>query len=382
MTRPDDLDTALAAQWAAILQRIDDAVLLLDAERTIRYLNPPARRLLGYDSAAAVGRRCRSTTNGVDCEHACPLTFALNSDLKTVEDFETVYRSSDDRAVPLTITVIPLRGDNGSFLGAVEILKRRDPDPGFLLAGSSPASRSLKSRIVRHARSGRHLILVGERSACLDVGRAAHRFAGMPEDLFRVWTGSWSGIKPWPPGTVYAAGDAIASLLDTRPPDQWRVVLGLRDGERRPDVGFDADVIVLPGLDELRDDIDLIIAAWLRQLDPTATVSPAALRSLGRLGCGRGFDVLGEALSSAVAIAGGHIEERHVVTDGYSCHLVDELLRADDPLNALEQRLLTEVLHRSGWRMQEAADRLGVSRVTLWRKLKDHGIERPECPDG
>jgi transcriptional regulator of acetoin/glycerol metabolism len=27
--------------------------------------------------------------------------------------------------------------------------------------------------------------------------------------------------------------------------------------------------------------------------------------------------------------------------------------------------------------MQEAADRLGISRVTLWRKLKDHRIERP-----
>jgi transcriptional regulator of acetoin/glycerol metabolism len=35
------------------------------------------------------------------------------------------------------------------------------------------------------------------------------------------------------------------------------------------------------------------------------------------------------------------------------------------------------VLDRSEWRMQEAADRLGISRVTLWRKLKDHGIERP-----
>jgi transcriptional regulator of acetoin/glycerol metabolism len=61
--------------------------------------------------------------------------------------------------------------------------------------------------------------------------------------------------------------------------------------------------------------------------------------------------------------------------------LIDELLLDDDPFAALERRLLTEVLRRSGWRMQEAADRLGVSRVTLWRKLKDHGIERPECND-
>jgi DNA-binding NtrC family response regulator len=64
--------------------------------------------------------------------------------------------------------------------------------------------------------------------------------------------------------------------------------------------------------------------------------------------------------------------------DAYGTAWVDELLHEPDPLTALERRLLCEVLQRCGWRMQEAADRLGISRVTLWRKLRDHGIERPE----
>jgi len=38
---------------------------------------------------------------------------------------------------------------------------------------------------------------------------------------------------------------------------------------------------------------------------------------------------------------------------------------------------LREVLERSEWRMQEAADRLCISRVTLWRKMKELGIEKP-----
>jgi transcriptional regulator of acetoin/glycerol metabolism len=39
--------------------------------------------------------------------------------------------------------------------------------------------------------------------------------------------------------------------------------------------------------------------------------------------------------------------------------------------------LLRAALERCDWRMQEAAEKVGVSRVTLWRKMKDLGIERP-----
>ena len=163
MARLNDLERVFSSRWSEILQRVDEAVLLLDSERTIRYLNDPARTLLGYSEDQAVGRRCKLTTKGIDCENSCPLTFALEGDLETVEDFATVYRTSDGRAVPLTITVLPLRSDDGSFLGAVEILRKREPEPGFLLAGTSPPVRALKSRLVRHARAGRHVVLVGER---------------------------------------------------------------------------------------------------------------------------------------------------------------------------------------------------------------------------
>ena len=63
--------------------------------------------------------------------------------------------------------------------------------------------------------------------------------------------------------------------------------------------------------------------------------------------------------------------------DGYRLALVDEALRSNRPLATLEERLLRETLERSCWKVQDAADRLSVSRVTLWRKMKEHGIERP-----
>lgn len=379
MNRQSDLERVFATNWSEILHRVGDAVLVLDHQRILRYVNTPARRLLGYSEDQAVGNRCRFTTKGIDCENACPLTFALESNIESVDDFDTVYRTKDGRAIPLTVTVIPLRDDSGEFLGAVEILRPKEPEPGFFLVGSSPAIRALKSRLVRHGREGSHLVLHGEQAACRDVAVAVHRFAGLPAELFEVWTGSWGKITAWPPGTMYADRETASTLFDRPVPDGWRVIAGLAPGDLGDDNGFEAEVVELPAVDEIRDDLELMVAAWVEDLAPGKRVSPGALQRLGRLACDGGLDVLGRSLVAAVAASDGTIEEEHVQADGYGSHLVDELLQADDPLAALEGRLLTEVLHRSGWRMQEAADRLGVSRVTLWRKLKDHGIERPDC---
>jgi two-component system response regulator AtoC len=41
---------------------------------------------------------------------------------------------------------------------------------------------------------------------------------------------------------------------------------------------------------------------------------------------------------------------------------------------SLERRRLVDALDQAGGKKQEAADRLGISRTTLWRKLKEHGI--------
>jgi PAS domain S-box-containing protein len=377
VTGSGDLERILATRWSEVLQRVDDAVLILDHERVLRFVNGPAQRLLGYAEDQTVGGRCRLTTRGVDCERACPLTFALESDLERVEDFATVYRAKDGRAVPLNVTVIPLRDDDGAFLGAVEILRPRGPQPGFFLTGSSPAIRSLRARLTRHGRERTHLILVGERPVCRDLARAVHRFAGLPDELFEAWKGSWSTVAVWPPGTAYADGDAAGLLLAEPPPEGWQLVVGVDPGA--PSIGgaIAAEVVELPSVEDVAGDVDLMVAAWIDALAPGTAVTPAALQRLARVARGSGFEGLERALVAAVAVADGRIEEVHVPADGYSSHLVDELLQAADPLAALECRLLTEVLHRSGWRMQEAADRLGVSRVTLWRKLKDHGIERP-----
>lgn len=368
----ENKEDLIGGAWVEVLDQLGEAVIVLDHQRTLHHVNDAARRLLGYEHGQRVGGRCKLTTRGVDCENSCPLTFALETGLDRVEDFATVYHTVDGRALALRITVIPLTDERGDFLGAVEILRPTDPNPGFYLAGCSAASDALRERVTALARDQRDVCLVGEAPACRDVARAMHRFSGMPANLFQSWNGSWDGINPWPPGTMFASVDEVGGLVDGNRPDGWRVIIG---GTCAADVSS-LEILQLPSIEERKEDLPAMIAAWIEELSPRTGVSQAALERLARVARDRGLEELERVLAAALAVAGDCVEEGHLPVDGYHTAFVDELLKAPKPLAALEERLLREILERCGWRMQEAAERVGVSRVTLWRKMKDLGIEK------
>lgn len=360
----------------AVLERIGDAVIVLDEHRALHLVNESARRLLGYDLDEPMSGRCRLTTRGIDCENACPLTFAIEENVDRIDRFVTVYRTRDDRAVQLDVTVIPIRDRSGGFRGAIEILKPTEPDPGFFLAGPSPTATKLRRRLAAMAMSSTQVAIVGDRPACRDVAAAVHRFSGAPDHLFQMWEGSWEDVNPWPPGTVFADGEAAGDLLDTPIPDGWRVLIGCRSADCAPPA---CEIVELPTLHEFADDLPHIIAAWIDALAPGLGVTGAALERLTRYARDRGLQPLEGVLRKTVATANDRIEESDVPVDGYCTAIIDELLRSPNPMAAIEELVLREVLERSDWRIQEAASRLGISRVTLWRKMKDLGIERSEA---
>lgn len=378
MTQNDDLHGVLGDPWPKVLEHVSEAILVLDDQRVLRFANDPARKLLGYEEDQPLGARCRLTTRGVDCDNACPLTFALESRMEQVEDFSTVYHTRDGEPVPLKVTVIPVAAEDGSFRGAVEILRRVDPDSGFMLAGRSESATALRRRVMDAAASGGHVVLVGDGPVCADVARTIHRYARLADPLFHNWSGTWDGVPSWPPGTMFAEAGCGLEVLKSAPPAGWRVIAGVAGKAQLADDGLlGHELIELPRAADSGDDLPLIVAAWVRSLEPTLTVHPLALERLSRMAVELGFGRLQRVLHGAVAVAEDVLEEIHIPEDGYRAVLVDQLLSQRDPFAALEQRLIEEVLDRSGWRMQEAADLLGISRVTLWRKLKDHGIERP-----
>ena len=225
----------------------------------------PHDACLGYEHGQHVGGRCKLTTRGVDCDNACPLTFALESGLDRIEDFATVYHTVDGHALALRITVIPLTDPHGEFRGAVEILRPTEPNPGFFLTGSSAATEAFKERVTALARTQTDVCLVGEPPACRDVARAIHRFSGMPENLFRTWEGSWDAINPWPPGTMYAYGDGIDESVRRRSSG------GVADCDRRDRQIREfasLEVLELPSVEEFDEDLLQMIVAWIEDHFP------------------------------------------------------------------------------------------------------------------
>ncbi len=368
-----NLKAFLGSGWLQVLDQLNEAVIVLDHERVLRHVNHAARRLLGYEKGQPIGGRCRLTTRGIDCENACPLTFALETGLSKVQDFATVYHTVDGRALHLDVTVIPLVADEGEFRGAVEILRPNTPQPGFFTCGLSDTAADLQRRAAELAGREGDLVLVGEAPSCHDVARTIHRFSGLPDDLFTVWNGAWSDAAPWPPGTVYAYGVGMLSEVEASRPEGWRIVVGMPTGERNSD---GHEVWELPPLDDLSDDLGRMIGAWVDELAPGKSVSAAALEQLVSIASGNGLEELERTLQIALAAASDRVDVHHLPENGSRTVLVDELLKTGDPLAALEEKVLREVVERCGWRMQEAADRLGISRVTLWRKMKDLGIEK------
>ncbi len=384
VSTPPGLDRLLGTAWREVFEHLDDAILVLDEERNIQLMNRRARELLGYDGVDDIGGRCRATTRGHDCNEACPLTYTLKTGRRdAVTDFAAVYRRSDGRAVRLDVTIVPLCDADETFRGAIEILRPAAPDCGFYLAGASETAVALRRRLLELASSPHHLVLRGERPARDDVARAFHAFGGLDDRLLFVWEGSWDTIPGWPPGTLLADHEAVEHLLSEGLPDGWRLVVTV-PLEAEPSIPCDDgfELLTLPTPRERREDLPQVVAAWIERLSPGLRASPAAIGRLCRIACDRGLEGLQPVLSEAVAAAGGRIEEDDVPADGYCTVLVDEVLGSDNPFAALEEHLLKEVLDRCGWRMQEAADRLGISRVTLWRKLRDHDLSRPEDLDG
>ena len=51
--------------------------------------------------------------------------------------------------------------------------------------------------------------------------------------------------------------------------------------------------------------------------------------------------------------------------------------RAPVSLAERERQAIEQALGESGWQLAVAARRLGISRTTLWRRLKQYGMQRP-----
>ena len=110
-----------------------------------------------------------------------------------------------------------------------------------------------------------------------------------------------------------------------------------------------------------------------------AYANSAGRRILDGLARGNGLDTA--SLLPRLGRMGGRVEriEAGAVVLGHAVYV--PIHQPADTLADQERRTIVETLNSSGWKLTETARRLGISRTTLWRRLRAWGIESPNAPE-
>jgi len=153
------------------------------------------------------------------------------------------------------------------------------------------------------------------------------------------------------------------------------------EGRFRADLFFRLNVFPLrvPPLREHAEDIPALAGRFLSRLQRPAgrtmqQVGPEALRLMAAHAWPGNVRELQNVLEYASLQAGeGDIGPEHLPADVRAPG--GEPARARKPED--ERGALEEVLARCGWNRTRAARALGVSRVTLWKRMKRHGLRQP-----
>lgn len=114
-----------------ILNSLNDGVYVTDLHRRIVYWNQAAERITGWQAGEVVGRTCHDNilchTDKLDnklCgqEH-CPLHRAIVTGSGSAVPVLVFARDRDGKKIPVQVSVSPIRDEQGTVIGGVEIFR-------------------------------------------------------------------------------------------------------------------------------------------------------------------------------------------------------------------------------------------------------------------
>jgi len=160
----------------------------------------------------------------------------------------------------------------------------------------------------------------------------------------------------------------------------------VEEGGFRQDLYYRLSVVplTLPPLRERRGDIPPLAHHFLRKYVGEAgkhitAISPDAIDLLCQYDYPGNIRELENIMELAVVRCQGEtILPGDLAGDVRQRGMVGRAISGADPCSDLEKELIMTVLHQTGWRYTEAANRLKMSRTTLWRRLRQYQIMPPE----
>lgn len=119
MARSDDLT---ARHLAKVIESSDDAIISKDLNSLITSWNPGAEKIFGYTAEEAIGKSIRILIPP-DLQGEEDVVMAKIRSGERVDHYETIRVKKDGTPLSISLTVSPIRNDEGTIIGASKIAR-------------------------------------------------------------------------------------------------------------------------------------------------------------------------------------------------------------------------------------------------------------------
>ncbi len=410
--------------WKKIVDSVAEGVIYVE-NFTVKYANPAAAEITGFPLNEAFGRKCFEVLRTEICQSACPIREGKPLPWKE-EGVSCLDRFNEEKFINIKVRNL---GKGWAIIfedRTREVRLSKEVQGKFRLRDiitASPKMLEIISLLPRFAASSAPVLIEGESGTGKElVASALHHLsprssgpylkincATIPEgllesELFGYVKGAFTDARTDKEGIFSLAHggtlllDEIAEMPLSLQAKLLRVLeegeflpLGatsprrvdvkivaatnkdlaslVRKGRFREDLFYRLNVlyIKLPPLRERKEDIPLLVEHFVELFNfitgkPVEGLSEKALKVLMDYDYPGNVRELRNIIEAAfVLVSGRVIDVEHLPA----------YLRGEEA----ERRKLEEALRRAKWRRGEAAKLLGLSRSTLWRKMKKYGIK-------
>jgi PAS domain S-box-containing protein len=195
---------------AAVVDSSDDAIISKDLNGIIATFNQGAERLFGYRAEEVIGKPVTILIPS-DRQHEEPEILARIRRGERVHHYETVRRRKDGTLVDISLTVSPVKDDQGRIIGASKIA-RDITDRKLAEAKLRDSERQLQELIAAIPAA---IYTTDAQAKITYFNEAAAELAGRTPIIGREW---WAMCKLYRPD-----GTAL-------PHDQYPIAISLREG--------------------------------------------------------------------------------------------------------------------------------------------------------
>jgi PAS domain S-box-containing protein len=110
------------AMLAAIIDSSEDAIISKTLEGMITSWNQAARRMFGYEAEEVIGRHI-SLLIPLDRQQEEDMIIDSIRKGLNIQHFETLRQAKDGRLIPISLTISPIKADDGTIIGASKIAR-------------------------------------------------------------------------------------------------------------------------------------------------------------------------------------------------------------------------------------------------------------------